>query len=518
MTGKVNRGMVFVACCALVTIAGLSVPGCPSAGPTAAFMAVPRNGPAPLAVQFTDMSLPGNAAITSWRWDFGDGSGSLVRNCGHLYDQPGEYTVSLTVSTILGADTHREQDYVVVTAAEGEGEGEGVRQVTTNLPNYPVMGYFEDATAVSINGETVALDEYSGLRYDVVLSEGLNTFAVAPVAGDKNAAGGFVLEATYDPAFSTSGRALLYNFGPAGNETIVVDLDAEMVLGLLPGVQIVASTNAGDFVVDTAGNVYDAGNHTVVGVLPFASSPAYPVFRQDDQLCYAARRVIDFASRTVSAEDFPVAVDGRYARLLPGNRLIQCHNLTGFTTVDLTTNLALDEAELSLQRSLWGASAIDPTGTYGLVTSYSWAVGAVDIGSLATDTTLGVFDGLSDYMGQVAFSGDGLTAFAGGYGNSYYGDGGVYAFDLADTSLVTFYPQFGASSIVSGPGGRIYVSTHYVDHFGTGTVTQGLKSKRGIDVLSWDGSSFTVVTSYYLNAPHWYHVAPTFFVKPRYAP
>ncbi|HNR32849.1 MAG TPA: hypothetical protein PKI11_18300, partial [Candidatus Hydrogenedentes bacterium] len=401
---------------------------------------------------------------------------------------------------------------------EGEGEGEGMRRVTTNLPNYPIMGYFAEATAVSINGETVALDADGGLRHDVTLSEGVNTFTVAPIDGDKDPANGLVLEATYDPEFSTSGHALLYNYGPTGSETIVLDLDAGEILGLLPGVQIVASTHAGDFVVDTSGNVYDAGNHTVVGALPFASAPAYPVFRGNDQYCYAARRVIDFASRAVVADDFPVMADGRFARLLPGDILVQCHNLTGFTTVDLTTNVAINEAELSLLRSLWGTSAIDPSGAYGVVTSYSYAAGAVDIGSLTTQETLAVFDLLADYMGQVAFSEDGLTAFAGGYGNSYYGGGGLYAFDLADTSLVTFYPQFGASSVAVGPDGLVYVSTHYVDHFGTGTVTQGYKHKRGIDVLSWDGSSFTVVKSYYLNAPHWYHVKPTFSIKPRYAP
>ncbi len=385
--------------------------------------------------------------------------------------------------------------------------------MATNLSSYPTMGHFSDATAVSINGDTVAFDVHGGLRYDVTLAEGLNTFTVVPVDGARGS-GGFVLEATYDPAFSTAVRPVLYNSGPPGNETIAVDLDADMVLGILPGVEIAASTNAGDFLVDTSGAVYNAANHAPAGPLPVASAPAYPVFSSDDLYCYAGTRIIEFASRTVVSDAFPVDADGRFARLLPGNRLIQCHNLDGFTTVDLNTNTVLAEAALSMQRPNWGTSAADPSGTYGIVTSYSYALGAVDIGSLATGATLQAFDGLGDFTGQVAFSGDGLTAFVGCFGNYYYGRGAIYAFDLAGPSLLTTYPQFGASSVVKGPDGLIYVSTRYHDHFGDGTVTHGSKDKRGIDALSWDGSGFTVVESYYLNLPDTYHVKPTFFIKP----
>ncbi len=47
-------------------------------------------------VQFTDLSS--GFGITSWRWDFGDGSTSLERNPKHTYLKEGTYQVSLTVS------------------------------------------------------------------------------------------------------------------------------------------------------------------------------------------------------------------------------------------------------------------------------------------------------------------------------------------------------------------------------------------------------------------------------------
>ncbi len=38
---------------------------------------------------------------------------------------------------------------------------------------------------------------------------------------------------------------------------------------------------------------------------------------------------------------------------------------------------------------------------------------------METGSTISQFDGLSDYMGQIAFSGEGDIAFVGSYGSSY---------------------------------------------------------------------------------------------------
>lgn len=61
--------------------------------PTAAFVANPPSGNAPLAVSFDNNSV--NA--TTYRWDFGDGSPiDTSENPTHTYNQPGTYTVTLT--------------------------------------------------------------------------------------------------------------------------------------------------------------------------------------------------------------------------------------------------------------------------------------------------------------------------------------------------------------------------------------------------------------------------------------
>ena len=69
--------------------------------PVAHFYASPTSGVAPLTVNFTDQS---KGQITSWSWDFGDGSTSTEQNPSHTYTDSGKYTVSLTVTGPVGSE------------------------------------------------------------------------------------------------------------------------------------------------------------------------------------------------------------------------------------------------------------------------------------------------------------------------------------------------------------------------------------------------------------------------------
>jgi PKD repeat protein len=71
--------------------------------PHAGFSATPLLGPAPLRVRFTDASHDPDGDPLSRRWSFGDGSArSGGRTASHTYDDPGRYTVTLTVSDPRG--------------------------------------------------------------------------------------------------------------------------------------------------------------------------------------------------------------------------------------------------------------------------------------------------------------------------------------------------------------------------------------------------------------------------------
>lgn len=84
--------------------------------PVADFSADIVLGPVPLTVQFTDTSLN---TPTSWSWDL-DGDGkvdSQTTNPRYTYQEPGIYTVTLTVANSAGKDTETKTGFI--TAEKG---------------------------------------------------------------------------------------------------------------------------------------------------------------------------------------------------------------------------------------------------------------------------------------------------------------------------------------------------------------------------------------------------------------
>ena len=55
-----------------------------------------------LLVEFQDLSV---GSPSTWLWDFGNGNTSSLQNPLAVYNMPGDYSVSLTVSDILTNDT-----------------------------------------------------------------------------------------------------------------------------------------------------------------------------------------------------------------------------------------------------------------------------------------------------------------------------------------------------------------------------------------------------------------------------
>ena len=100
----------------LITLVLSSMLGCGTKAPEARFTGTPTTGQVPVRVQFTDLSR-GN--VSTWAWDF-DSDGvvdSSLQNPQHIYNQPGNYTVTLTVCGRDGNDTEVKVDYLKFTHA-----------------------------------------------------------------------------------------------------------------------------------------------------------------------------------------------------------------------------------------------------------------------------------------------------------------------------------------------------------------------------------------------------------------
>ena len=87
--------------------------------PASDFSALPLEGPAPLAVQFTELST---GTVESYLWDFGDGQTGSSAGPSHTYLDPGLYTVTLTVAGPAGENTMVKPGYISVTAGDASGD------------------------------------------------------------------------------------------------------------------------------------------------------------------------------------------------------------------------------------------------------------------------------------------------------------------------------------------------------------------------------------------------------------
>ncbi|MFH1072869.1 MAG: FG-GAP-like repeat-containing protein [Nanoarchaeota archaeon] len=90
--------------------------------PVADFTADPWTGPAPLEVQFTDLSTDSDGIIISWAWDFeNDGIvDSAEQHPTHTYETPGIYSVNLTVTDSTGLTDAALNPVTVISCHEAD--------------------------------------------------------------------------------------------------------------------------------------------------------------------------------------------------------------------------------------------------------------------------------------------------------------------------------------------------------------------------------------------------------------
>jgi PKD repeat protein len=93
--------------------------------PVANFSATPTSGCAPLTVVFTDLST---GDPTSWSWTFTGGDPASETGAGPhtvIYNSPGIYDVTLTVTNACGSDTETKTGYITAVDCAPEPRRRG---------------------------------------------------------------------------------------------------------------------------------------------------------------------------------------------------------------------------------------------------------------------------------------------------------------------------------------------------------------------------------------------------------
>jgi len=254
-----RRLIILVVLCLLV--AGVS-----AAAPVAKFKVDPVTGEAPLDVKCIDTS--GDKNIVKWLWAFGDDTTSKEQETAHTYKEPGEYTVTLTVTndkdesasdtvlvTVLkpkvpvsdgrvnittGANT-KDKTTATLTAGEVTFASEDFSAKTTTLINdvkfvpvitktdkgtltwgtgeaEPVVEFVYQYTGATLK-EAIILKEDKVLKFPVVIDEGSHLIpwfngqwkVVSKTSG--NTMAGIVLEKPYGIDANDNRIEMEYTYG-----------------------------------------------------------------------------------------------------------------------------------------------------------------------------------------------------------------------------------------------------------------------------------------------------------------
>jgi hypothetical protein len=159
------------------------------------FSATPLSGMAPLAVQFTDLSI----SPSSWAWNFGDNSTSTSQNPLHTYTTPGYYTVSLTA----GGATMTKNYYVTVWSCTNQ-----TVKISGTLSYYSTI---QNAYNVTPDGDAVQM---MALEFPESLNlQSPNTVTLQ---------GGYGCDFSSNPWYSTINGALTINGGPVIIENVII--------------------------------------------------------------------------------------------------------------------------------------------------------------------------------------------------------------------------------------------------------------------------------------------------------
>jgi PKD repeat protein len=242
--------------------------------PVANFVGTPTYGIVPLTVQFTDLSTN---SPTSWNWNFGDWSSSILQNPSHTYTSNGTYPVALTATNLAGSNVCTRMNYISVPAVpdvdtvgvfrngsfylkDATAFGYGLRGDTAIAGNW--IGIGEDTGGVFRNGSFYLKDNC----IDTAYSYGLT--GDKPVAGDWNGDRKTEVGVFRDGVFylrdSTGGTYAQFGWGLTGDSPIAGDWDGD------GKTEVGVFRNGSFYLRSSTGATYSAFGYGLTGDTPIA--------------------------------------------------------------------------------------------------------------------------------------------------------------------------------------------------------------------------------------------------------
>lgn len=372
----------------------------------------------------------------------------------------------------------------------------------TNLTTFVIAGHTEAANEVRLNGAALpasARDSAGNFAYAPALVPGDNTLVLEILSG------GQTLSTTtkhvhVDPAFSTADRRLLYVYStnsdsgvPSLLGTVVIDLDNNTLLGLIPSKFAVGIAPGGREIYMTDRSVYSTATHTLIRTLPFSLNldPSSFLVAPDGARLYSRNERVAVDSNTLLA-NLPVDITtgGKGPAISADGRHIYCCNAIKIVDTDANTFVTAP-----IVNDIQSDVEVTRSENRILVSEYSYAQGRLEIYDAATYALLGTVSGLGDFTGEIGLAEDGRRVVLGSSGNpAWIGDGRLSVIDVDARTLRSQVALPLADNLTQSPRDEFFVSTGENEMF----------RRQGVDVFMLDSTDHLVrVKTFFLGVNRW---------------
>jgi len=355
-------------------------------------------------------------------------------------------------------------------------------QIRTNLTAFFVSGVATTGETVTVNGTAATLDGAGNFVISVPLLVGANRIEL-DVQSTQSPPISIVKTVTLDPAFSTSGKRLLYvsSVSPTLPGTLVVDVDNNVFLGYIPNKYIRGISPDGRQIYMHDLSVLSTATHQELQApaSPLAFSQYIPsdgfLVSPDGARLYSRDEVLDLATNSVLPTKLPVNIETGYSfagpnqggpAITPDGKYIYClgYGCEGFdglvkinTTDNSITNTGINPFAYGAYLS---DIAVSPDGRSIFLTTYGCCYPGAqvyDAGSFKGLFTSAIF--LGDFAGDIAVSSDGSKVVFGSAGNPAYQGGAVTIVDVASWTTKTSISVDLADHIAISSHDEVFVSS-----------------------------------------------------------
>ena len=162
--------------------------------PSSSFLVEPSTGLFPLAVSFTNTSDQGTGNSIQFEWNFGNGDISDDENPIYVYEVPGIYLVTLTVSTNHGENTSEPTEIEILALYGDVDMNDVVQSYDASLILQHLVGYIELEPIQILIGDVNLSEELSALDASYILQYMVGLVEELPVDSDIIASGDIAIE------------------------------------------------------------------------------------------------------------------------------------------------------------------------------------------------------------------------------------------------------------------------------------------------------------------------------------